>query len=107
MANKIPSAIVAEVVELQTQDPAKSKGKQGKKDGFFWEAYRPTMTGKRGIMTQWDKEVQSSLNWTLEFDKNGKLVGKHPVQNAKKIAADAARIMAAEAKAKRVSKEKK
>lgn len=54
---------------LSVVDSSKAKGKQTRKNSFFWEKYIPSLGGKRGIMKTWDKEfaiADDTITWVNE-----------------------------------------
>jgi hypothetical protein len=82
--SKLPEKVVEEVIVAQTTDPLKSKGKTDKKSSsFFWEAYHPSEIGKRSIMKKWAQDIDRSMNYRLEFDKQGNIEETVPVQRVK------------------------
>lgn len=74
---------------LSVVDPLKTKGRQSKKNTFYWEKYNGSPAGKRGIMKHWAKEFAKAEDSTTWVDEKGNLhiwrVGNTP-KNYKKQA---------------------
>ena len=58
---------------LSVVDPNKTKGRQSKKNNFYWEKYSSGPAGKRGIMKSWAKEFAVAEDTTTWVNEKGEL----------------------------------